>query len=47
MGLSGCEGPGPERLSPAGARYGDAAGFSLLEVMVATTLMGLVMVVLL
>ena len=47
MGLSGCEGPESERLSPAGARYGDATGFSLLEVLVATTLMGLVMVVLL
>jgi type II secretory pathway pseudopilin PulG len=47
MAISGCKSDQPEKLpSPAPRRQG-ADGFGLLEVLVATTLMGLVMVVLL
>lgn len=47
MAVLGCKSDQPEKLpSPAPRRHG-AEGFSLLEVLVATTLMGLVMVVLL
>lgn len=46
MAVSGWESDQPEKL-PSFARRHGAEGFSLLEVLVATTLMGLVMVVLL
>jgi len=46
MAISGCKRDQPGIPSPAPRRQGDE-GFSLLEVLVATTLMGLVMVVLL
>ena len=48
MAHAGGTDPEPEQLPPAAAGAGGAAdGFSLLEVLVATALMGLVMVVVL